>query len=54
MYAGGILYFSSGSVIGGGVCPEAVVSEASEPRKINRLVVETVEDLICGNVDCIV
>ena len=43
--AGGISYFSSGSWKRpvGGVCPEAVASEA---RKINRLLVETVEDLI--------
>jgi hypothetical protein len=38
MYAGGMLYFSSGSVrsgLGVDVCPEAVASEASEARQIN-------------------
>jgi hypothetical protein len=49
MYAGGMLYFSSGSVRSGlraGVCPEAVGSKASELRKINMMAVEAVEDLI--------
>jgi hypothetical protein len=38
-------YFSSGSVRSGlpiGVCPKAVAKEASEPRKINELVVKSV------------
>jgi len=35
-------------------CPEAVPSGSSELRQINRVAVETVEDLICGYVDCVV
>jgi hypothetical protein len=50
MYAGGISYLSSGSAkrpSGGRVCPEAVASEFSELRQINRLMVD-IEDLIIG------
>jgi len=49
MYAGGLSYFSSGSVGSGlrvDVCAEAVASEASEARQIKRLVAEAVDDLI--------
>jgi hypothetical protein len=49
MYAGGLSYFSSGSVgsgLVGGVCAEAVASEAREARQIKRLVAEAVDDLI--------
>jgi len=56
MYAGGISYFSSGSVRSGlpvGVCPEAVASEISELKQVN-MVTEAVEDLIFGYLDCVV
>ena len=49
MYAGGLSYFSSGSVRSGlrvDVCPEAVASEARKARQIKRLVAEAVDDLI--------
>src|SRR4029077_6673278 len=52
--AGGMSYFSRGSVRRpgyGAVCPQAVASEAS---KIKRLVIETVEDLIWSYVECVV
>jgi len=54
--AGGISYFSSGSWKRpvGGVCPEAVASEAIEASKSRRLVVEAVEDLIWNYVECVV
>jgi hypothetical protein len=52
--AGGLLYFSSGSVKGGlrmgAICPEAVASQASEARQIKRLVAEAVDDLITWSV----
>jgi len=50
MYAGGLSYFSSGSVGSGlrvDVCAEAVASEA---RQIKRLVAEAVDDLITWSV----
>ena len=49
MYAGGLSYFSSGSVRSGlrvEVCAEAVASEARKARQIKRLVAEAVDDLI--------
>jgi hypothetical protein len=54
MYAGGMSYFSSGSVRSGlraGVCPEAAASEANTLRQINALLFEMVEDLIADYVD---
>jgi len=55
--AGGLSYFSSGSFRGtlcvGATWPEAVASGISELRQINRLTVETAEDLISGYVDCV-
>src|SRR5437660_10086287 len=51
MYAGGLSYFSSGSVRSGvrvEVCAEAVASEARKARQIKRLVAEAVDDLISG------
>ena len=49
--AGGLLYFSSGSVrgslcIGASVCPELVESANGEAKQINKPAVKTVEDLI--------
>jgi hypothetical protein len=38
----------------GASCPEAVASQASELKQINRLAVETVQDLIFCYVDCVV
>jgi hypothetical protein len=65
MYAGGgISYFSSGSAkrpLGGaacnavalraGVCAEAIATKTNEPRQINSVVAETLEDLISNYVD---
>jgi hypothetical protein len=54
MYAGGMSYFSSGSVRSGlraGVCPEAAATEANTLRQINALLFEMVEDLIADYVD---
>ena len=49
--AGGMSYFSSGSVkgglrIGANVCPETLVGESIQVRPRNRLAAETVEDFI--------
>src|SRR5438309_6366715 len=38
----------------GGVCPEAVASAASAQRRMHKLVVKRVEDLVSTCVDCIV
>ena len=50
--AGGLSYFSNGSFKGGMLTgaswAEAVARAASENRQINKLMLETVEDLICG------
>ena len=49
MNAGGLSYFSSGSVsigLPGGVCPEAVAIAAIETSKIDRQVANIVDDLI--------
>ena len=55
MYAGGMSYFSSGSVrtggLGAGVCPEAAASKTNTLRQINALLFEMVEDLIADYVD---
>jgi hypothetical protein len=40
--------------MGASVCPEAVASHAGELKSINRLTVETAEDLISCYVDCVV
>jgi hypothetical protein len=48
MYAGGLSYFSSGSVASGlyvGVCPEAAASATSEIRKVKMLVFDAVTQL---------
>jgi hypothetical protein len=51
MYAGGISYFSSGSVRSvrrlpdGGACPEVVASATSEIRKVKMLVFDAVTQL---------
>jgi len=50
-------YFSSGSGRPpgyGAVCPEGVASEASDARKINRLVANKVEDLISNYLEYVV
>jgi len=49
--AGGLLYFSSGSVNGGrrmgdSVCAETFVRESIEVKLMKRLAAETVEDFI--------
>jgi hypothetical protein len=49
--AGGMLYFSRGSVrgssrIGDSFCPETLVSESIQVRPRNRVAAETVEDFI--------
>jgi hypothetical protein len=48
MYAGGMLYFSSGSVMRGlreGVCAEAVASAISEIRKVKMLAFDAVKQV---------
>jgi len=48
MYAGGLSYFSSGSVGSGlrvGVCPEAMPTATSKIRKVKMLVFDAVTQL---------
>jgi len=50
--AGGLSYLSSGSFrrgsYAGASWAEALAGAASENKQINKLMLETVEDLICG------